>query len=114
MLGEMIVTCSIIGTRGPLLQVALILTKSPIERAFLFSPLLATTPVHPLPRLARRPGANPRPSELHRVRSRHKNYAVRGNRVDGGERSGGIACGRGSSMCLGEGDSFYVRSFLGL
>jgi len=58
-LGEMIVTCSIIGTRGPLLQVALILTKSPIERAFLFSPLLATTPVHPLPRLARRPGANP-------------------------------------------------------
>ena len=43
-----------------------------------------------------------------------KNYAVRGTRVDGDERSGGIACGRVSSMCLGEGVSSYVRSFMGL
>ena len=47
-----------------------------------------------------------RPSELHRVRSRHKNYAVRGNRADDGERSGGIANGgmyskgsRGGGLC---------------
>src|SRR3990167_8778939 len=54
-----------------------------------FCPPLATTPVAAQPRLARGPGANPFP-ELHRVRSRHKNYAVRGNRVDDGNGPDGI------------------------
>ena len=95
-------------------MIRLILIKSPGRAGLSFCPLLATTPVHPQPMPRPEARCKSRSSELHRVRSRHKNYAVRGNRVDGGERSGGIACGRVSSMCLGEGVSSYVRSFMGL